>query len=159
MSKGLVTQMEENRKQNISIKIGDHKRMSMNIDPAEEELIRQAEHYVNYVLDGMKRMFAGESVSEQTARTAFQFAKLYLEQQQANLLEEAQLEYRLRQRHLEQCAENLRVSRKSYDVGLEPLSDLLTAQVLWQQAYADKAEAAYQLKSCLMKWRKAAGRL
>ena len=80
-------------------------------------------------------------------------------QQQANLLEEAQLEYRLRQRHLEQCAENLRVSRKSYDVGLEPLSDLLTAQVLWQQAYADKAEAAYQLKSCLMKWRKAAGRL
>ena len=80
-------------------------------------------------------------------------------QQQANLLEEAQLEYCLRQRHLEQCAENLRVSRKSYDVGLEPLTDLLTAQVLWQQAYADKAEAAYQLKSSLMKWRKAAGRL
>lgn len=91
MSKGLVTQMEENRKQNISIKIGDHKRMSMNIDPAEEELIRQAEHYVNYVLDGMKRMFAGESVSEQTARTAFQFAKLYLEQQQANLLQDSEL--------------------------------------------------------------------
>lgn len=91
MPTGLVTQMEENRKQNISIKIGDHKRMSMNIDPAEEELIRQAEHYVNYVLDGMKRMFAGESVSEQTARTAFQFAKLYLEQQQANLLQDSEL--------------------------------------------------------------------
>lgn len=86
--------------------------------------------------------------------------KMELElQQQANLLEEAQLEYRLRQRHLEQCAENLRVSRKSYDVGLEPLSDLLSAQVLWQQAYADRAEAAYQLKSRLMRWRKAAGRL
>ena len=79
--------------------------------------------------------------------------------QQAQLLEEAQLEYRLRQRHLEQCAENLRVSRKSYDVGLEPLSDLLAAQLLWQQAYADKAEAAYQLKSCRVKWLKAAGRL
>lgn len=75
--------MEENRKQNISIKIGDNKRMSMSIVPAEEELIRQAEHYVNRVLDGMKIMFAGESVSELTARTAFQFAKLFLEQQEA----------------------------------------------------------------------------
>lgn len=72
--------MKENEKQNISIKIGDLKRMSMSIDPADEELIREAERYVNRVLEGMKRMFPDEGSREHTARTAFQFAKLYLAQ-------------------------------------------------------------------------------
>lgn len=86
--------------------------------------------------------------------------KMELElQQKANLLRETKLELRLRERHLEQCEENLRISRKSYDVGLESLSDLLTAQVLWQEAYANQAEARYKLKSRWIAWRKAAGRL
>lgn len=86
--------------------------------------------------------------------------KMELElQQKANLLRETKLELQLRERHLQQCEENLRISRRSYDVGLESLSDLLTAQVLWQEAYASQAEARYKLKSRWMAWRKAAGRL
>jgi outer membrane protein TolC len=65
----------------------------------------------------------------------------------------------MRQRNLEQCDENLRVSRKAYSVGYETLSELLTAQLLWQQAYAELVESRYQLKSKVVKWRKAAGRL
>ncbi len=72
--------MKENAKQNISIKIGDLKRMSMTIDPGDEELIREAESYVNKVLDGLKRKFVDDSPKEQLARTAFQFAKFYLAQ-------------------------------------------------------------------------------
>ena len=78
-------------------------------------------------------------------------------QQQANLVDEAQLEVSLRQRNLEQCEENLRISRKAYSVGMEKLSDLLTAQLLWQQAYAELVESRYQLKVKMMKWKKAAG--
>lgn len=80
-------------------------------------------------------------------------------QQQANNVDEARLELQLRKRNLDQCEENLHTSRSAYSVGMEPLSDLLTAQVLWQQAYAELVESRYQAKVKLMKWRKAAGRI
>ena len=80
-------------------------------------------------------------------------------QQQANQVDEAQLEITLCKRNLEQCAENLRICRSAYSVGYETLSELLTAQLLWQQAYAELVEAKYQMKTKMMKWRKAAGRL
>ena len=80
-------------------------------------------------------------------------------QQQANNVDEARLELQLRKRNLEQCEENLRTSRNAYSVGMETLSDLLTAQVLWQQAYAELVESRYQAKVKIMKWRKAAGRI
>ena len=80
-------------------------------------------------------------------------------QQQANEVEEAGLELVMRRRNLEQCAENLRMSRKAYSVGYERLSELLTAQLLWQQAYAELVEAKYQQSIKIVKWQKAAGRL
>ena len=80
-------------------------------------------------------------------------------QKQANNVDEARLELQLRKRNLDQCEENLNVSRSAYSVGMETLSDLLTAQVLWQQAYAELVESRYQAKVKLMKWRKAAGRI
>ena len=79
--------------------------------------------------------------------------------QKANQVNETMRELQLREKYLEECGENLRISRKSYDVGLETLSDLLTAQVLWQEAYANRVETRYKLKSRWMEWRKAAGRL
>ena len=51
------------------------------------------------------------------------------------------------------------MSRKAYSVGYETLSDLLTAQVLWQQAYADWVEAKYQQRIKFVKWQQAAGKL
>lgn len=86
--------------------------------------------------------------------------KMLLEQQQlANEVEEARLELIMRQQSLEQCAENLRVSRKSYSVGYETLSDLLEAQLLWQKAYAELIERKYLLNIKAVKWRKTAGTL
>lgn len=86
--------------------------------------------------------------------------KMNLElQQKANEVEEADMELNMRRHSLEQCAENLRMSRKAYSVGFETLSDLLTAQLLWQQAYADLVEAKYQQSIKIVKWKKAAGRL
>ena len=80
-------------------------------------------------------------------------------QQQANDVDEARLELQLRKRNLDQCEENLKISRSAYSVGMETLSDLLTAQVLWQEAYAQLVESRYTAKVKMMKWRKAAGRI
>ena len=52
----------------------------------------------------------------------------------ANNLDEARLESELSDRSLQQAEENMRVSKKQYEVGLETLSDYLEAQTLWQQA-------------------------
>jgi outer membrane protein TolC len=80
-------------------------------------------------------------------------------QQQANEVDEARLELQLRKRNLDQCEENLHISHSAYSVGMETLSDLLTAQVLWQEAYAQLIESRYTAKVKMMKWRKAAGRI
>ncbi|MBQ9546720.1 MAG: TolC family protein [Bacteroidales bacterium] len=86
--------------------------------------------------------------------------KMNLEvQQMANYVDEAILELSMRQRNVEQCEENLRISRKAYSVGMESLSELLTAQLLWQQAYAEQVESKFQVKIKMMKWRKAAGKI
>lgn len=86
--------------------------------------------------------------------------KMNLELQQAiNNLDEGLLEAELADRNFKQADENLRESRRSYDVGLESLSDLLTAQTLWQQAYAQQAIAHSQLMVLSAKYKKASGRL
>ena len=46
-------------------------------------------------------------------------------------------------RSLEQAEENMKVSGKQYEVGLETLSDYLEAQVLWQQAYQTKSGCSF----------------
>ena len=63
-----------------------------------------------------------------------------------NNYDEAQTELTLTQQNLVQAEENLRLSRSQYDHGLEPLSDLLDAQALWQQASANLIEARCQLQ-------------
>lgn len=86
--------------------------------------------------------------------------KMNLElQQAANVLNESIVELELARKSVEQAAENLRNSRRSFDVGLESLSELLEAQTLWQQAYAKKAIAESQLIVNEAKYRKACGQL
>lgn len=54
--------------------------------------------------------------------------------QAANKLEESALEQTLAERGVASAAENLRVSSRQYEVGVETLSNLLEAQTLWQEA-------------------------
>ena len=77
--------------------------------------------------------------------------------QAANNLDEARLELTLARQSLTQADENMRISRKQYDAGLETLSDHLEAQVLWQQAYQQQVESAYALYLRYVEYRKAAG--
>ena len=79
--------------------------------------------------------------------------------QAANNLDEARLERDLSIRSLQQAEENMRVSKGQYDAGLETLSDHLESQALWQQAYATKTDAHFQLYLSYIAYLKAAGRL
>ena len=79
--------------------------------------------------------------------------------QAANNLDEAKLEAELSERSLDQAAENMKVSKGQYESGLESLSDHLEAQALWQQAYATKIDAHFQLYLGYIKYLKAAGKL
>ena len=86
--------------------------------------------------------------------------KMYLElTQAANNLDEAKLQTALADRSLEQADENRRISKGEYEAGLEPLSDHLEAQALWQQAYETKVDAHFQLYLNYVKYLKAAGKL
>lgn len=86
--------------------------------------------------------------------------KMDLELNQArNNYEEAQTELQLNERALGQAEENMKMSRAQYDHGLEPLSDLLEAQSLWQQASANLVEARCQLRVAHTRLLKASGQL
>ena len=79
--------------------------------------------------------------------------------QAANNLDEAKLQAALADQSLAQADENRNVSKSEYEAGLEPLSDHLEAQALWQQAYETKVDAHFQLYLNYVKYLKAAGKL
>ncbi len=79
--------------------------------------------------------------------------------QAANNLDEAKLQASLADQSLNQADENRKVSKGEYDAGLEPLSDYLEAQALWQQAYETKVDAHFQLFLNYVKYLKASGEL
>ncbi len=77
----------------------------------------------------------------------------------ANNLDEARLEVELSERSLSQAEENMRLSRQQYDAGVEPLSDYLESQAMWQKAYQTKVDAHFQLYLSSVAYMKACGRL
>ena len=84
--------------------------------------------------------------------------QMQLELAQAdNNYAEAVTELDITRRSLEQAEENLRLARQQYDVGMEPLSQLLDAQAMWQQTSADHVDAKCQLQVAHTKLLKAQG--
>ncbi|MDO4460942.1 MAG: TolC family protein [Bacteroidia bacterium] len=77
--------------------------------------------------------------------------------QAANNLEEAKLEAELADKNLEQAAENMRLSLKNYQAEMEPLSDYLEAQTLWQQAYEQQVDAYFKLYLSKVEYKKVSG--
>lgn len=86
--------------------------------------------------------------------------KMELELSRAiNTYHEAVVEDELTTRSLSQAEENLKVSRDFYDVGMETLANLLEAQTLWQQAWAEQVRAKTSLRLSETQYLKAIGEL
>ena len=113
--------------------------------------------------------FGERTYKARSAKARYQIAQteqqdlteqMQLELAQAdNNYAEARTELNITSRSLAQAEENMRLARQQYDVGLEPLSNLLDAQALWQQASADHVKAQCQLQVAHTKLLKAQGNL
>lgn len=136
---------------------------------AGRKFIDNGSAYVGVTLKWDILNFGERTHKIRSARARRQLAQLELEdadermtlelQQARNNWEEAQTEVSLTQTALGQAAENMRLAQSNYDAGLEPLSDLLEAQALWQKAAADAVEARCQLQLATTRCLKAAGQL
>ena len=74
-----------------------------------------------------------------------------------NGVEEAYNQMQLAQLSIEQATENLRVNRDQYSVGLSKMSDLLEAQLLYQQACDKRTEAFIEYQNRMLDYRQSIG--
>ena len=74
-----------------------------------------------------------------------------------NGVEEAYQQLLLAQRSIEQSAENLRLNRNYYNAGISKMSDLLEAQMLYQQSCDRRTDAFADYQNKLLEYRQAIG--
>ncbi len=78
-------------------------------------------------------------------------------QKAANDVEEAHQQLLIAHKSIEQAEENLRLNRNYYRAGTARMSDLLEAQLLYQQACDKQTEAYAELQNRLLDYRQATG--
>ena len=74
-----------------------------------------------------------------------------------NGVEESYQQLLLAQRSIEQSAENLRLNRNYYNAGISKMSDLLEAQMLYQQSCDRRTDAFADYQNKLLEYRQAIG--
>ena len=74
-----------------------------------------------------------------------------------NSVEESYQQLLLAQRSIEQAEENLRLNRDYYNAGISKMSDLLEAQLLYQQACDKRTDAFADYQNKLLEYRQATG--
>jgi outer membrane protein TolC len=74
-----------------------------------------------------------------------------------NGVEEAYNQMQLAQLTIEQATENLRVNRDLYNAGISKMSDLLEAQLLYQQACDKRTDAFIEYQNKMLEYRQAIG--
>lgn len=74
-----------------------------------------------------------------------------------NGVEEAYSQLQLAQLSIEQATENLRVNRDYYNAGMSKMSDLLAAQLLYQQACDKRTDAFAEYQNKLLEYKQAIG--
>lgn len=76
-----------------------------------------------------------------------------------NEMDEATLELELNTRSLQQAETSMEMTRQQYDAGMTPLSELLDAQALWQQAHETLIESRCNMHTARTALQKAMGTL
>lgn len=74
-----------------------------------------------------------------------------------NDVEEAYKQLSIAERSIEQSAENLRLNRNFYDAGTTTMSDLLEAQMLYQQSRDRRTEAFASYQNSILAYKQAVG--
>jgi len=79
--------------------------------------------------------------------------------QESFRVNEANKQYRLAVKNLEQADENLRIANLGYREGVITMTDVLQAQTAWLQAHSDKIDAEINILITRATLRKALGTL
>ena len=74
-----------------------------------------------------------------------------------NDVSEACLQLSIARRSIEQAEENLRLNRNQYQAGISKMSDLLEAQLLYQQALDRRTDAYADYQNRLLEYRQTVG--
>ena len=74
-----------------------------------------------------------------------------------NGVEEAYNQLQLSQLSIEQASENLRLNKDYYNAGISKMSDLLEAQLLYQQACDQRTDAFIDYQTKMLEYRHATG--
>ena len=74
-----------------------------------------------------------------------------------NDVSESQLQLSIAERSIKQAEENLRLNRDQYKAGVSRMSDLLEAQLLYQQALDRRTDAYAEYRNRLLDYRQAIG--
>ena len=74
-----------------------------------------------------------------------------------NGVEESYQQLLLAQRSIEQAAENLRLNRNYYNAGTSKMSDLLEAQMLYQQSCDKRTDAFADYQNKLLEYSQSVG--
>ena len=94
---------------------------------------------------------AQEQLEDNTELLKIRMQKAY------NDVEEASLQLDIARRSIEQAEENLRLNRNFYQAGTSKMSDLLEAQLLYQQARDKHTDAFADYQNKLLEYRQAIG--
>lgn len=114
----------------------------------------------NFGKDYNKLKAAKEEYAMTVAQTEDTNEKLMLDLSRSfNNLDEAQLERDLADSSVASAEENLRASSQQYKNGMEPLSDHLEAQTLWQQALQTQVDARVNYYLRWLDYLKATGKI
>lgn len=111
--------------------------------------------------EGVKKINAAKidkEITELKLEKNRQLLKLEMEQARLNL-NVAFERIQMSETALDQAAENLRVTRDNYEVGMEKLTDLLNAQIQWQESFSNLIDAKTDFKIKETIWLKVTGKL
>lgn len=104
----------------------------------------------------MKRSRIASQKAEDQLADNSQLLKIRM-QRAWNDVEEAYQQLQLAQQSIEQAEENLRLNRNYYEAGISKMSDLLEAQLLYQQACDKRTDAFATYHTNLLEYRHATG--
>jgi outer membrane protein TolC len=102
-----------------------------------------------------RKKIAQQQAEEQLANNS-ELLKIRM-QNAWNNVEESRQQLQIAQRSIEQAKENLRLNRDYYKAGTSKMSDLLEAQLLYQQSLDRRTDAYADYQNKLIEYRQATG--
>lgn len=150
-----------------SVMLGAGYTYGNGIELAGKKLVEGGSASVGVMVKIPVDVFGSTSNKVRSAKASYKIAQLEEEelnermmleiQQCRNQVVEAATEVKMYEKSLEQASQNVEMTKRQYEVGLEPLSNYLEAQAVWQKVASNLVSSQCQYRLAVTKLRKATG--